>query len=85
VGGISEEKGRNPFLTEVFFLQSWFPCISLERRLRRNPFLTEVFFLQVWAQKILPRVRRNPFLTEVFFLPLLFVEEGFAVRVAIPS
>jgi len=61
--------GRNPFLTEVFFLQKWI-AVSQALFLGRNPFLTEVFFLLL-SRTMCPIIcwGRNPFLTEVFFLP----------------
>ncbi len=60
--------GRNPFLTEVFFLQKWI-AVSQALFLGRNPFLTEVFFLLL-SRTMCPIIcwGRNPFLTEVFFL-----------------
>jgi len=76
--------GRNPFLTEVFFLlPKSVPSESMTTR--RNPFLTEVFFLLVpdfLGVKFMSR--RNPFLTEVFFLRTLRSGQ-FVIKVAIPS
>ena len=78
--------GRNPFLTEVFFLpysliiNPSFPSGGL------NPFLTEVFFLQTsFVFTPVERASRNPFLIEVSFLQKVSGKIRLAEIVAIPS